>query len=237
MPEKIFNIYKWLIRVKLVDKMQIWSPKLIQARREEWISTIDPQTAPGRRSELIGVFRQDIADAETAGLSLRTGSFYKGIARLPSGVIVASVMTSAYVHGINVFTELKRAGKATEIVRLGHSTHSFSGWKYFSDGTAFESNALYVLSGDIQLLRASPNAPIVLVDNVILSGITLARIVRTLREQGHAGELWIYEGSGRPTPVILADRHRIVGRAIKHARPLEVKTEQAKQEQAPRVVP
>lgn len=172
--------------------MQIRDRKAI---RERWIQTVDPATPSSRRVELERAFRKDVKQAEEEAILTDFDRIRRSIERIPDRPLVAVVMSSGYDDGLAVFAELRRVGKAPDIVRLGYSAHSYSGWKYFSDGSVMSSHHLYITSGDMDKIIAARESPLLLVDDVEDTGLTLARTGAAIRARlEHIGELWAWVG-------------------------------------------
>ena len=119
--------------------------KDISKQREitnRWIQTVDPMTSAQDRAELERLFRRDVAQAQREARILNL-PYIDDLEHVPQGVIAVVVMCAAYQGGLYLFGELKSLGKTDDIVRVGHSTWSHSGWKYFPDGTLMGSHELY----------------------------------------------------------------------------------------------
>jgi hypothetical protein len=101
--------------------------------------------------------------------------------------IIGMVMVSGMGYGCRV---LANAQSKDRFFLIGYSSGNKDTSKLFADGTSMAGRA-YVPEDYVWLLRENSAAPIVLADNLVISGHTVRAVESALRGIGHTGPLYI----------------------------------------------
>ena len=173
-------------------------------KREErsiWINIFDPASPLELKTKLETRLRKHVEDVvlQDHKKGECQNPIFEGSKRddaeiLPSGTTTAFVMTAGYQY-IGVYSDLNKISKSKEFVFIGFSSGLHTGDKKFRDDTSM-SGKVFITERDLQTIQKNVGAPILLLDDTILTGATFAVIGNALKRQlGHTGE--IYQAFGR----------------------------------------
>ncbi|MDE1851885.1 MAG: phosphoribosyltransferase [Candidatus Micrarchaeota archaeon] len=164
--------------------------------RQFWIDIFDPSTKVSVKRSSLEALEADMRRSSrrngkpderershyTAEMARLTRAYAeKVVARIDDEIIVAVVMTGGYDIGKEVFKASVNAGIASDFVLIGHSCRARSNIKLFSDGTEMEYDKLYIAGDHLDLLIANKDRRILIVDDMIETGLTIARIGEALK--------------------------------------------------------
>jgi len=176
-------------------------PAKKREERSMWINIFDPASSPELKSQLEARLRKHVEDVvlQDRKKGECQNPIFEGARRddakiLPSGTTTAFVMTAGYQY-IGVYSDLNKISKSKEFVFIGFSSGLHTQDKKFKDGTSM-CGKVFITEEDLQTIQKDVSAPMLLLDETILTGATFAVIGNALKRQlGHTGE--IYQAFGR----------------------------------------
>jgi hypothetical protein len=177
---------------------------------ECWVKVFDPASPTSLKNTLKEGLRENVeinADECIRGIQEDYLSDYKKskhvrppfikFSSLPSGMTVAMVMCQGYRYH-SIYASLKKDLIAERFVLIGYSTGRYDTSKVFSDGTSM-ARRVFITEEDLEIIRQNSKEPMLLVDRIVCSGLTLATIGNSLRGQlGYSGKLYQIEHDGYP---------------------------------------
>ncbi len=164
--------------------------------RDAWVGLFDGAVSVHSKEEIKEALRANFNNEVEVDRKHGLHPFPFQLQRLPADIIVATIMVSGYHLGHLTYSYLSTSGKSDKHVFIGYSSGRHSQDKVFSDGSKM-LGSVYIPANSLELLSANPGMPILLVDNVMESGITISEISKALiAHLGHSGTIYQCISSG-----------------------------------------
>lgn len=158
--------------------------------KDAWVGIFDKSIPRSQKIELLDALRSDFKKSSEESECTRDLIRLFEKSTPPNGIIVATIMVSAYPFSPKFYGYLNKAGISNHHIFLSYSSGSHSKDKIFSDGSEMKGK-LYLPEADLKMLMQEGSRPVLLVDNVIETGVTVGTIASTLVYQlGHSGVIY-----------------------------------------------
>lgn len=169
-----------------------------------WVAIFDPATPIELKGKMKEALREGaredmktwLKEVEFDGASKRTQDLLRA-AKLPKGMTVAAVMTSGFCC-TDFYASLHEDSKADRFVLIGYSSGMHDPSKHFSDGTPM-TGKVYITQEDLRVIKNSLDAPLLIADTCVETGLTMAVLGNTLKKSlGYSGKMYQAEVYGVP---------------------------------------
>ncbi len=165
--------------------------------RRAWVKLFDRHTSNAERSAIKIAMRRYLEKEIKEATSDMQSKFVAPIPNdlllpVPKGAIVAVIMTRAFNDIQHFYASLNPGaeGIVTDMVFIGYSSGKYNSDKNFSDGENM-AGKIYIPREDLAFLLENTATPILLVDDVICTGVTVSAIGKSLKSQlEHTGKLY-----------------------------------------------
>lgn len=175
--------------------------------RNSWIALFDQQTPRKIKGE---IEKKLIDEVEEKSLRPTENIEVNYLSEPPKDAISAIIMAAGYYPGTDIFSYLRADSISTRFIFMGYSSGMHSTDKTFSDRSPM-CGKLYITEEHIKVIAENISAPIIFLDAVIDTGLTVAAIGNSLRNSGYNGKL--YQASETHESITSNNTKRIVNLA------------------------
>ncbi|MDE1851882.1 MAG: hypothetical protein KGH69_04320 [Candidatus Micrarchaeota archaeon] len=165
------------------------------ASKRLWAEMFDPSTGARTKRRILERFESDLKRGiDTSEIWYRDiDSARASVRDVPKNAIAAVVMAGGWDEGLIFLETARELGTSISTILIGYSHNNILGKKYFRKGGYMDENSLYIPLAHLKMLQEYMSRPIVLIDDQLASGVTVARIANALRGNlGYTGELLFF---------------------------------------------